>query len=140
MGPAARPSVTTVKIGDSKFNAVSVSLGMTTASSAGGLPLMGSLRTSIEVVLNAHDTVNLPFSSLKDLFELAKIVTRDKVKDITIWFWTDESQSDAICSYNFQGWISHFQVHSAGDGNHTVVMSLQPTLDQQNYPVIDMSN
>ncbi len=140
MGPAPTRLVSTVKIDDVKFDALSVSLGFSTLSTVVGMPLMGSLQTSIEVVADAHDTVNLPFGNLKTLFELGKIVTRDKIKQITLWFWTDETQSDVICEFTFQGWISHFQIHSAGGGNHTVVMSLQPTLDQQNYPVIDITN
>jgi len=77
---------------------------------------------------------------LKRLFELSKVVTSDKIKDIKIDFWTDETRQDVICSYSVTGWISHFQTHSGGDGNHTLVMSIQPTLDPQNVFVIDMSN
>ncbi len=81
MGPAPRPRVTTVKIDDLKFDALSASLGFTTLSSVAGLPLMGSLQTSIEVVVDAHDTLNLPFATLQQLFDLAKVVTRDKIKE-----------------------------------------------------------
>jgi hypothetical protein len=140
MGPAPQPRVTTVTIDGNKFDADSVSMGFSTAAAAGGAPLMGTFLASVEVVVDIHDDVNMPFSMLRDLFELAKIVTRDKIKDIQLDFWKDESRQDVICSYKFEGWISHFQTHSAGGGNHTLVMSLQPKLDQQNYPVIDMSN
>jgi hypothetical protein len=140
MGPAPQPRVTTVTIDGNKFDADSASMGFSTAAAVGGAPLMGTFLASVEVVVDIHDDVNMPFSMLRDLFELAKIVTRDKIKDIQLDFWKDESRQDVICSYKFEGWISHFQTHSAGGGNHTLVMSLQPKLDQQNYPVIDMSN
>jgi hypothetical protein len=134
------PRVTTVQIDSNKFDADSASVGFSTAVGTGGAPMMGTFLSSVEVVVDIHDTVNLPFSMLQDLFELAKIVTRDKIKQIDIYFWTDETRSDVICHYSFEGWISHFQTHSSGGGNHTLVMSLQPKLDQQNYPVIDMTN
>jgi|SRR5579872_4741311 len=136
----ASPRVTTVQIDDVMFNSDSVSIGFTTQSNVAGLPLMGSLHTNVEVVIDAHDTDNLPFGSLQKLFELSKLVTRDKVKTVTIKFWKDDAAKDVICTFTFEGWISHFQMHSAGGGNHTIVMSLQPTLDQQNYHVIDIGN
>jgi hypothetical protein len=136
----ASPRITTVQIDDVIFNAESVSVGFTTSGTATGLPIMGSLHTSVEVTVDAHDTDNLPFQSLKTLFELSKLVTRDKVKTIVIKFWNDDGASDVICTFTFDGWINHFQIHSADGGNHTLVMSLQPTLDQQNYHVIDIGN
>jgi hypothetical protein len=140
MGPAAQPRVSTVTIDGNKFDADSASVGFSTSVGTGGAPMMGTFLSSVEVVVDIHDDVNMPFSMLQDLFELAKIVTRDKIKPIQIDFWKDETRQDVICSYKFEGWISHFQTHSAGGSNHTLIMSLQPKLDQQNYPVIDMSN
>jgi len=141
MGPAgAQPRVTTVKIDDNKFDADSASVGFSTAVGTSGAPLMGTFHSSVEVVVDIHDDVNMPFAMLQTLFDLAKIVTRDKIKQIDIYFWKDESRQDVICHYSFEGWISQFQTHSSGGGNHTLVMSLHPKLDQQNYPVIDMSN
>jgi hypothetical protein len=135
-----QPRVSTVKIDDNKFDAESASVGFSTAVGTGGAPLMGTFLSSVEVVVDIHDVVNMPFSMLQTLFQLAKVVTRDKIKSVDIYFWKDETRQDVICHYSFQGWISHFQTHSAGGGNHTLVMSLQPQLDQQNYPVIDMTN
>ena len=140
MGPSPQPWVTSVTIDGDKFGAQSVSVGFSTLSNPVGAPLMGTFHTSIEVVVDIHDDQNMPFAMLRKLFDLAKIVTRDKIKGIKIEFWKDEHRQDVVCSYSFQGWISHFQTHSSGDGNHTLIMSLQPTLDPQSYPVIDMSN
>jgi hypothetical protein len=140
MGPAPQPWVTTVTIDGEKFGADSVSVGFSTQTGPAGLPLMGTLHTSIDVVVDLHDDVNMPFATLRKLFDLAKTVTRDKVKDVKLEFWKDEKRQDAVCVYSLQGWISHFQVQSGGGGNHTLVMSIQPTLDPQSYPVVDMSN
>jgi hypothetical protein len=136
----ATPLVTSVTIDGDKFDAMSVSVGLTTQASATGKPAIGNFHTHIEVVVDIHDDVNMPFPLLFKLFGLAKIVTSEKIKDIKIEFWKDESRQDVICSYVLQGWISHFETHSRGDGNHTLVMSIQPTLDPQNLFVIDMSN
>jgi len=134
------PLVTSVTIDGDKFDALSVSVGLTTQPSIVGKPAIGTFQTNIEVVVDIHDTVNMPFPVLQKLFQLSKVVTSDKIKDIKIDFWTDETRQDVVCSYSLQGWISHFQTHSGGDGNHMLVMSIQPTLDPQNVFVIDMNN
>src|ERR1700733_4115685 len=120
LGGVVRPSVSSVKIGDVEFSAESVSVGFSTAVGGAGAPLMGTFHASVEVVVNIHDDRNVPFANLKELFILAKIVTRDKIKTVEVYFWKDESHMDVICHYKFEGWISHFQTHSAGDGNHTL--------------------
>ena len=136
----AQPLVTSVTIDGDKFDALSVSVGFTTQSNAVGKPAIGTFHTHIEVVVDIHDDVNMPFGMLRKLFDLAKVVNRDKIKDIKIEFWKDENRQDVVCSYVLQGWISHFETHSAGGGNHTLVLSIQPTLDDQNVFTIDMSN
>ena len=136
----AQPWVTTVTIDDVKFNAMHVGVGLTTVSGLVGRPTMGSLHMSIDISVDIHDTKNMPFADLKKLFNLAKLVTKDKVKDIKIEYWTDDLHQDAICVFTFQGWISHFQVLSGEGGNHTLALSLQPTLTPDNFTDIDMSN
>ena len=136
----AEPLVTTVTIDGDKFDATSVSVGITSHADAAGLPMMGTFQPQIEVVVDIHDDKNMPYATLSKLFTLAKVVTRDKIKDMKIEFWKDEARQDVVCSYALQGWISHFQIHSSSGANHTLVLSLQPTLDPQNVFVIDMSN
>jgi len=136
----AQPWVTTVTVDDVKFNALHVGVGLTTLAHHAGRPTMGSLHMSIDVSADLHDTQNLPFADLKKLFTLAKLVTKDKVKDIKIEYWADDSHQDAICVFTFQGWISHFQVLSGEGGNHMLALSLQPTLNADNFTDIDMSN
>ena len=136
----AQPSVTTVTIDGHKFNAFSVNVSLSTASEMAGMPMMGSLNSNIQVSVDMHDNTNLPFGTLKALFDLVNIVTRDKIKDIKIEFWQDDSQNDALCTYSFKGWISHWNTGSGGGGNHTLTMSLQPSLDTKNYLDLKMSN
>ena len=102
--------------------------------------MMGSLNCNIQVSVDMHDNTNMPFSTLKTLFDLANVVTREKIKDIKIEFWQDDSQQDALCTYAFKGWISHWNTGSGDGANHTLTMSLQPTLDTKNYVDLRMSN
>jgi len=87
-----------------------------------------------------HDTVNVPFSSVKKYFDLANIPTRDKIKDVKIEFWTDETRADALCTLAFKGWICSWNVSSGEGANHTLSISIQPALDQKNYHDLQLGN
>lgn len=136
----AEPSNTTITIDGQKFNAISAHVALSTIHDDAGMPLMGSTRCAIECVVDMHDNVNLPFSTLKSLFNLANVVTRDKIKDIKIEFWQDESQQDALCTYTFKGWISHFVTGSGSGTNHMLSLSIQPALDKTNYVDLQIGN
>jgi len=138
----ASPSVTTVTIDGDKFDALSASVSFSTASDSAGMPMMGSFNSSIEIIVDLHDNKNMPFSTVKKLFELSKVVTKDKIKDVKIEFWQDENRQDVLCSYAFKGWISHWHNGSGGGNgtNHTLSMSLQPAIDNSNYNDLRISN
>jgi hypothetical protein len=120
------------------------------------MPEMGSLTTAIRVLADFHDEQNLPNSALTKFFNLANVVTRDKIKDMKIEFWKDESKQDALCSYKFKGWISKFETanpmattvpgSSGADTspystiNHLLVLDLQPAMNQQNYTELSIGN
>jgi hypothetical protein len=153
---AAAPYRCTVTIDGTKFNAVASSVRFTTEKDRAGMAQMGSLRTSIRVWGDFHDEQNLPNSTLKKFFDLANVVTRDKIKDMKIEFWKDDAHQDALCSYSFKGWVSRFETSNphtlssngsdnghpaAPDGlNHMLVMDLEPALNQANFKEITMSN
>ena len=132
----ARPSNATVSIDGNDFNALSTHFGVASHHSHDGMPMM----CTVDVTVDMHDTDNLPFDTLKTLFQLASNVTRDSIKDIKITFWTDESQSDAICTYSFRGWISNYASTSGGGTNHTLHLSLQPALDEKQFVNITLGN
>ncbi len=150
------PFRSTVTVDGKKFDAVSTSVGFTTLKDKSGMPVMGSLQTAIRVWVDFHDDTNMPHGTLKLLFELANVVTRDKVKDIKIEFWKDDAKQDALCSYSFKGWISRFETSNpmadsspqtngsstlpVSTINHLLVMELEPALNQQNFSEIKMSN
>jgi len=153
---AATPYRCTVTIDNTKFNAVATNVRFTTEKDRAGMAQMGSLRTAIRVWGDFHDDTNLPHSALKKFFELANVVTRDKIKDMKIEFWKDDSHQDALCTYSFKGWISRFEtsnphsVSSVGTDddhpappdnlNHMLVLDLEPALNQANFKEITMSN
>ena len=157
----ANPYRATVTIDGEKFQAVTTSVKFNTAKDRAGIAQMGSLSTKIRVWADLHDDVNLPFSTVQHLFNLANVVTRDKIKAIKIEFWKDESQQDALVSYSFNGWVRRFETSNPLDFlpkgqasstedqlalgtapslNHMLVLDLEPALNQQNFADVQMSN
>jgi hypothetical protein len=141
---AVTPYRSTLTIDGTKINALSTKVVFQTDKDRAGMPQMGSLKTAIRVFIDFHDDTNVPHSALKNLFELANVVTKDKIKDIKVEFWKDDKHLDALCSYAFRGWVSGFQTcNPASDGsdvNHLLIVDLEPALDQQNFVDIRMSN
>jgi hypothetical protein len=140
---AASPYRSTVSVDGTKFDAVSVVVAFKTDKDRSGMPQMGSLNTNIRVWVDFHDDTNLPHATLKKLFDLANVVTRDKVKDVKIEMWKDDSHQDALCSYAFKGWVSGFHTCNPAESNglnHMLVLDLEPELNQQNFKDVQMSN
>ncbi|HLJ88278.1 MAG TPA: hypothetical protein VKZ53_15775 [Candidatus Angelobacter sp.] len=151
----ANPLRSTVTIDGAKFDALSSLVSFTTLKDRAGMPEMGSLATEIKVYVDFHDDKNMPQSTLKKLFDLTHVVTRDKVVDMKIEYWKDDAKKDALCSYRFKGWISRFETGnplsyatgSTGNGNptpaginHLLVLDLEPSMNQQNFKDISMGN
>ncbi len=136
----ANPTNSTVTIDGNKFNALSAAFGMRTIHDEHGMPMMGTQQMDIQVIVDMHDTVNLPFAVVQSLFNLSHQHTRDKIVDMKIEYWQDESQQDAICVYNFRGWIANYQTGSGGGANHTLLLHLHPALDSKQYMNIQLSN
>ena len=157
----ANPNRTTVTIDGTKFNAVTTSVKFNTEKDRSGVAKMGSLSTKIRVWADLHDDQNLPFSTVKQLFDMANVVTRDKIKPIKIEFWKDDTQQDALVSYSFNGWIRRFETSNPLDFlprsqsistedqltegaspslNHMLVLDLEPALNQQNFNDVQLSN
>ena len=152
----ASPYRSSVTVDGTKFDAISTQVVFSTMKDRAGMPEMGSLGTTIRVWVDFHDDTNLPHSALKKLFDLSNVVVRDKIKDIKIEFWKDDSHEDALCSYSFKGWISRFETanplplaspQTSGASadplstiNHLLVLDLEPALNQANFKEITMSN
>lgn len=130
--------ITSVTIDGDKFGAIGTRFDLMTRHDGAGLPLMGSQAFGIEVMIDMHDDVNMPFDTMRKLFQLSNLVTRDKIKDIKIEFWKDESQADALSVFSFKGWISRFCVSSGQ--NHTLTLHLQPALDAKQFVDLQHGN
>jgi hypothetical protein len=137
-GSRAKPSITSISIDGNQFNSLSTNVTFHTPADGHGMPMMGALVAAIDCMVDMHDNVNLSFDKLSALFNLANIATKEKIVDIKITYWTDESQTDALCTYSFEGWISRFNTSSGA--NHTLNLSVQPKLDEKNYIAIQMGN
>jgi hypothetical protein len=93
------------------------------------------------------------------MFNLANVVTQDKIKPMKIELWKDDARQDALCSYSFSGWIRRFETTNpielaAGldqnletqfrtltpELNHVLVLDLEPAMNQQHFADIHMSN
>ena len=136
----AQPSNATVTVDGNKFNAYSAHVGVETTHDHSGQPAMGRPIYNINCSIDVHDTVNVSFDTLKRLFDLANAVTRDKIVDIKVEFWTDEKQTDAICTYVFRGWVSSFHNTGGVGGNHMLQLTFTPALDDKQYVKIEMGN
>ena len=134
------PSRTTATIDGNSFKALTTNFSLGTHHEGTGTPLMGSLVSSIDLHVDINDAVNMPFKTLQALFQLANLVTRDKIKEIKLVFWQDDSQSDAICTFKFNGWISHFNISSTESSNPTLSLSIQPAVEKNNFYQIEMGN
>lgn len=148
---ATSPYRSTCTIDGNKFDCLSISVSFATDKDRSGMPQMGSLQTNIRAYVDFHDDQNIPYSTMNSLFSLANVVTKEKVKDIKLEFWKDDSHQDALCSYSFKGWISGFHTMNpyqstessrSGDTgvNHILVLDLEPSLNQQNFSDISLSN
>lgn len=148
----ASPYRSTVTIDGTKFDAVSVDVIFETLKDRSGMPEMGSLHTTVKVWADAHDDTNLPHSAIQKFFDLANVVTRDKIKEIKIEFWKDDSHQDALCSFKFKGWISTFETSNPVDPppkdddgfrpylNHALVLDLEPAMNDEHFADIAISN
>ncbi|MGD0941603.1 MAG: hypothetical protein ABR905_18045 [Terracidiphilus sp.] len=137
----AQPCNTTVTVDGNKFDAHTAHVGISTVHDHTGMPQVGGPHYTIDCSVDLHDTVNIPYTTLSRLYDLANIVNRDKIVPIKVEFWTDETQDDAICTYSFDGWISEFHTIGGASGeNHSLQMTFIPKLDERQYVSMKMGN
>ena len=144
----AQPNVSSVSIGSDQFRAVGIHFGVSTLNRGfPGTPLMGSIACTVLVMVDLNDQVNMPFTFLRTIFELSYGVSREKIQDIELLFWSDDAAQDAICTYKFRGWISNYTTttgfgnkEASSGGNHILTLTLQPELDVTNFVKIAIGN
>ncbi|WP_158823703.1 hypothetical protein [Granulicella sp. S156] len=135
------PSNASLKIDDMTVNVFSSTAGITSVQDGtSGMPVMGSMVPTLEFSADIHDQHAVPFATVKQLYELCYLPTKDKIKNIKIEFWTDENRNEAILSLSFKGWVSSWIVTSGGGGNHVLSISVQPTLSNNQYTEMTIGN
>ena len=137
---AKYPSNSSVTIDCVKINTFSTLAGISSVADGSGMPMMGSMAPTLEFSADIHDQKAVPFASVRKLFDLCNLPTKDKIKDVKIEFWTDENRTDVILSLTFRGWLSSWTVTSGGGSNHILSFSLQPELNQNHYADIKIGN
>ena len=159
----ATPYRCTITIDGNKFDAISTSFKIGSKTDNNNLPMMGSLESSVMVYADFHDINNLPFGVLQSLFNLANVVTRDKIKPMKVEYWKDDSKQDALGAVQFNGWISCFETSNLNENtidktyldkaendaytagvpqllNHMLALELTPALNQKNFTNLQFSN
>ena len=134
------PSNSSVTIDGLTVNTFSTLAGISSVVDGSGLPQMGSMAPTLEFSADIHDQRAIPFATVRKLFDLCNLPTRDKIKDVKVEFWTDENRTDVILSLTFRGWVSSWTVTSGGGTNHILSFSLQPELNQNHYADIKIGN
>jgi hypothetical protein len=124
-----QPWKTTVCIDDLEFNSHCCSLSWKLKRDYKGYPMIGSLVGNFEMDVDIHDRVNVPFETLKLLLHrLFPAGYRTKAA-IKITYWMDESRQDAICTIEFQGFITEWCILSPADDNHVLKLTVVPAWD-----------
>ncbi len=105
-----------------------------------GIPALGSTAYATQVSVDMHDNLNIPFSTVQKLFDHAHSLTRDKIKTCKLTFWKDDQRRDALSTFTFDGWISHFSILSGSESNHLLVIKIQPQPGTKQFTEIAHGN
>lgn len=143
----ATPYRSTCTIAGTSFDCVSISVELATAKDQNSLPLMSSMQVSVDCLIDFHDDGNVPYSTLQQVFSLAQKPKTGSYVEMKVEYWKDETKSTALCSYNFQGWVSSFKTYnppgqtaSPNGFNHMWLLTLEPSMNSQNYTQLSMGN
>jgi hypothetical protein len=110
------------------------------------MAVMQTLMTSVSVRIDLHDDKNIPFQTIKKFFDLSNVATREKIKDLKLEFWKDDSKRDVACSFKCKAWISTFRVSNIGGDsggttyNNLLYLEFAPVHNQANYQEITLGN
>jgi hypothetical protein len=140
------PVRATLSFDGEKLDVVEAIFAMNTQKDPAGMPVMQTLSTSVQVRIDLHDDKNVPFGTLKKLFDLSNVATREKVKDMKMELWKDDAKKDVVCSFKCKAWISSFRVSNVGGDvggttyNHLLDIEFTPVHNQANYQEITLGN
>ena len=134
------PSNSSVTIDGLVVNTFSTLAGISSVVDSTGMPAMGTMATTLEFSADIHDQKAIPFTTVRQLYELCHLPTQNKIKDVKIEFWTDENRLDVILSLTFRGWVSSWNISSGGGSNHILSFTLQPELGKNQFVDMKIGN
>jgi hypothetical protein len=140
------PARSTCTIDGTKFRVMDAEFRMDTKSDSAGMAVMGTFESVISVVVDLNDTQNIPFGTIKKLFDLGNVVVRDKIKDCKIEFWDGDDEKNCIVTYKCKAWISSYRtsnvprVNGQRTDNHLLYLELKPVINKENYQEVTISN
>jgi hypothetical protein len=136
------PGRVSVTIDGTKFNAVDAEFAMGTQKDHAGMPTLQTLSSSVRVRADLNDVKNIPFDTVKKLFQLGNVPDNSKIKEIKVEFWKDDSMQDVICSYKFKGWISVYRVsnQTKDNMNHVLDLELTPVINKEHFQEVTIGN
>jgi hypothetical protein len=132
--------------GGQTFLVVDAEFIINTQKDQAGMPVMGTLSTSVGFCVDLHDTANFDFSKLKSLFDYANVPDRSKIQDFKVEFFKDDTGNDVICSYKGKGWISSFRTSNVGGDNngrhynHLLHCVIEPVINKEMSQNITLGN
>jgi|SRR5262245_3656580 len=135
-----------VTFGGQSFFVLDAEFCINTQKDTAGMPVMGSIGTSVGFCVDLHDTTNFEFSKLKSLFDYANVPDRAKIQEFKIEFLKDDKGNDVICSYKGKGWISSFRTSNVGGENgdrrhnHLLHCVIEPVINLENQNKISLGN
>jgi hypothetical protein len=146
------PEKVTFKIDNLKIDVAEATFFIGAQRTDLGIPKMELPVVSANVRINLNDSKNIKWEDIKKLFDLSTALNKaDRIKPITLEFWTDLSQQNPTAAYQFNGWISSFRTSNvagefeknARDGsnyNHYIVIELTPDYTDGNFKSVKFGN
>jgi hypothetical protein len=140
------PVRATLSFDGEKVDVVEAIFAMNTQKDPAGMPVMQTLNTAVQVRIDLHDDQNIKFGTLKKLFDSGNVAVREKIKELKLECWKDDSKKDVICSFKCKAWISSFRVSNVGGDvggttyNTVLDIEFTPVHNQANYQEITLGN
>jgi len=140
------PGRVTVTVDGAKFNVVDAEFVINTQKDQAGMPVLGTLNTSVRFRVDLNDDKNCNFQTIKKMFDLSNVPSREKIKEFKVEFWKDDEMKDVICSYKFKGWFSSFRTSNVGGENngrtynHVLDAEVTPIVNKENHQEVSLGN
>jgi hypothetical protein len=140
------PGRVTATVDGTKFNVVDAEFVINTQKDQAGMPVLGTLDTSVRFRVDLNDDKNCNFQTLKKMFDLANVPSREKIKEFKFEFWQDDEMKNVICSYSFKGWFSSFRTSNVGGENngrhynHVLDAVVTPIVNKENHHEVSLGN